>query len=71
MKGGDRCTAYDSLVLADHRLKLSARFILQNVKYWTPSPVRTELLSPVDDVGKAVGNDQHNINLSDSKPLRS
>ena len=42
--------------------------MLQNVKYWTPSPVRIESLSPVDAVGKAVGNGQPNISLSKSKP---
>ena len=59
------CTARDSLVLAIDHLKLSARFRLQNVKYWTPSPVRIESLSPVDAV---VGNDRPNISLSQSKP---
>jgi len=39
--------------------------MLQNVKYWTPSPVRVELLSPVDAV---VGNDRPSISLSESKP---
>jgi hypothetical protein len=49
-------------------LKLSARFMLQNVKYWTPSPVRIESLSPVDAVGKAMGSGQPNISLPESKP---
>lgn len=68
VKGGNRALLAAPWSWPIDRLKLSARFMLQNVKYWTPSPVRIESLSPVDAVGKAVGNDQANISLSESKP---
>jgi hypothetical protein len=64
VEGGNRATPWPWPI---DRLKLSARFMLQNVKYWTPSPVRIESLSPVDAMGKAVGDGQPNINLSEPK----